>query len=318
MLWGDVSITPEIDERHDRYNNVDYKTYEWKKDDIRLHVNSHSSTFDLTSELSYVVGHIFSVPEENHDGNIEEYKRLNEPLDFCTPEQAVNDIRGKLAQCGFNVSAKPDIYALHQDEMQRMVDKRCAEGRFYASGASLKDPATKPLTSYPIEKSDECYYIVFNQEFNGVPIYNYYHSYKTIKDLTVFHPEITALYSSDGLMGLYVDEYRGKITESEKVTQLITPQSAVQAVTAKYSDMGASKVEFDKVELMYVITPNTIDGKINLLKAKLIPAWVCTVYYTIWTTNKRPDGSGGITVGEGYYTSKATILIDAVTGAEII
>ncbi len=317
-LLGEVSVTPEVFDLHDRYNNVDYKAYEWNTGDVSLHADSHTSIIHLTSELQHVVNRILWVPADDHDGNIEEFKRLDEPLDFCTPEQAVSDIRGKLAECGFNVSANADVYALHQDEMQRMVDELCAEGHFDDPKDALKGRDAKSLTSYPLDKSDECYYIVFNEEFGGVPVYKYQFQYKTIKDLVIIHPEIYAVYTADGLKGLMVSEYRGNITESEKVTQLITPQSAVQAVTAKYSDMGASKVEFDKVELMYVVTPNTIDGKINVLKAKLTPAWVCTVYYTEWRKDKRQGADGNVTVGEGYFTGKQTVLIDAVTGAEII
>ncbi len=312
-ILGDVSITPEITENRDSHTNEDYKIYTWKKDDIVLWVNCRSWSFDLTSELSYVADHILYKPNKNHDGNIEAFKRLDEPLDFCTPEQAVSDIRGKLAECGFNVSADADVYALHQDEMQQAIDELCAEGHFNDPKEMRSKGNAKPLASYTVDKSDECYYIVFNEEFGGVPIYNYIHNFETINGLDIFPPEITAVYSSDGLMGLMVNHYRGKITESEKVTQLITPQSAVQAVTAKYSDIGASEVEFDKVELMYVLTPNTIDGKINTLKAKLTPAWVCTAYYTIWTTDKRQ--AEGV---KSYVTSKETVLIDAVTGAEII
>ncbi len=309
-LWGDVSVTPEVFDLHDNVNNVDHKAYSWEKDDLSLHVDSHSSFITIRSELQYVVDRIFTAPHYNFDGNIAEFKRLDEPLDFCTPEQAVNDIRGKLAECGFSVSANADVYALHQDEMQPMVDELCAKGHFGDPKDARKGRDAKSLASYTVDKSDECYYIVFNEEFGGVPIYNHQFHYESIKDLVIFHPEITAIYSADGLMGLMVNEYCGKITESEKVTQLITPQSAVQAVTAKYSDMGASKVEFGKVELMYALTPNTIDGKFI---TKLTPAWVCTVYYTIWTADKRQDDGG-----EGYVTRKQTVLIDAVTGAEII
>ncbi len=315
-LWGDVSITPEIIDLHNDYNNVDYKDYIWKKDNMWLSADSDDSSFiSIRSELQYVVDRIFEAPHYNSDGNIAEFKRLDEPLDFCTPEQAVNDIRGKLAQCGINVSANADVYALHQNEMQPMVDELCAKGHFGDPEDALKGRDAKSLTSYTLDKSDECYYIVFNEEFGGVPIYNYQFHYESIKDLVIFHPEITAIYSTDGLMGLMVNEYLGDITESEKVTQLITPQSAVQAVTAKYSDMGASNVEFDKVELMYVLTPNTIDGK---FKTKLTPAWVCTVHYTEWRKKKRQGADSNVTVGEGYFTNKQTVLIDAVTGAEII
>ncbi len=172
-----------------------------------------------------------------------------------------------LAKFGVNVYENSEVYALHQSDMQKVVDEKCAEGTFYDFNSYLEDGELKPITSYVVDKSDECYYMVFHEEYGGVPLYNDNLGYKSIKDLTIFHPEITAVYCSDGLVGLSVDQYR----KIEKITQLIPPEAAAQVVQRKYANvMGIEKIEFDKLELMYVITPNYIDGKINIAKAKIV------------------------------------------------
>ena len=210
------------------------------------------------------------------------------------------------------VSDNADVYALHQDDLQKCINKRIEEQRFYDPKTSVKDITAKPLTSYTVDKSQECYYIVFNEEHDGISIYNQNFGYRTITDLTIFHPQIIAIYSSEGLVGLEIIEYRGEISNNERITQVITSESAAQVVAEKYADVaGVKQVEFDKLELMYVITPGIVDGKINILKAKMIPAWVCTINYTQWSMDKMTGDYADISY-------KATILIDAQTGAEII
>ena len=107
---------------------------------------------------------------------------------------------------------------------------------------------------------------------------------------------------------LHVDaDYGIDITGEEKVTQMVTPESAVQVVAAKYEDVvGIKQIEFKKLELMYAATPGITDGKPDFQKRKLIPAWICTMNYIC------DEGRyGGI-------PRKEIILIDARTGAEII
>ena len=137
-------------------------------------------------------------------------------------------------------------------------------------------------------------------------------SYKTIKDLTVFHPEIYAVYSAEGLVGLQINNYRGNITQDEKINQLITSETASERVAAKYRDVvGIEKITFDTIELEYVIQPNYIDGKMNMDKARMSPAWVCTITIDRYQTNKE-------TGVEELMPQKETVLIDAQTGLEII
>lgn len=310
-LFGDADITPEIiDYNDDRYP---HPLYIWEKDGMELYINNNSMTVDLSSAFTLMLDHLAFLPNYNYDGDIGEFEHNADELDFCSREQAVKTVGEKLAEFGVNVSENADVYAVCQSDLQKKINERIAENDLvdfndYMKGA--EEP--KLITSYTADKSQECYIIVFNAEYNGVPIYNYQFHYLTIKDLTIFHPEIKVIYSADGIIGLSIAEYRAKITEEEKITALISAETASQKVKEKYEDIAEiENLVFDKVELMYTIAPNYIDGKVNISKAKLIPAWVCTVYVSKNGPNKR-TGRDEITV------DKDTILIDARTGEEII
>lgn len=311
VLLGDEEITPEIIQ----YDNerCPYPVYTWRKDGSELFVDNNSVSVHLCSALTLMLDHLTALPGGNHNGNISEFEHSADELDFCSRETAVKNVKEKLAEMNVNVSENADVYAICQSDLQKKIAEEIAANRFvdfndYMNG--VEEP--EPLTSYTADKSQECYIIVFNAEYNGVPIYKFQHQYLTIKDLVMIHPEITAYYSADGLIGLLISEYRANVTEEEKITALISAESASKKVAEKYEDIAdIEKIAFDKVELMYTVTPNRIDGKVSILKAKMIPAWVCTLYITKNGLNKR-TGQDEITIG------KETILIDARTGEEII
>lgn len=302
-LFGNDDITPTIRDLSEDNPSAKFPVYDWKNGDKTLCVDNNYSLIDLYGEMSVFIGSfIKSMPELEH---------RNDDLDFCTREQAVKNIKDILFKMNINVSDIANVYALNQNDMQESVNEQIKEGIFYDPKTSIKDQNAQPLTSYTVEKSQECYYIVFREEYDSVPIYNLNFGYSSIK-LTVFHPQIIAIYSSEGIVGLKVSDYRGNISKSAKVEQVISPESASQTVAAKYVDVaGIKQVDFDKMELMYVITPNNINGKTSLDKAKMIPAWVCTVRYTKWAIDRN-------TKDYGYVAFKETVLIDAQTGAEII
>lgn len=309
-LFGDEEITPEIinfnDERHPHPN------YKWEKDGMHLNINNNSINVHISSAFTFMLDNFTGLPNYNWDGDMDEFEHNADELDFCSREQAVKNVKEKLAEINVNVSENADVYAICQSDLQKKVDERIAANDLFDYNYDLKGEESKLITSYTVDKSQECYLIVFKEEYNGVPLYNYQFGYQTIKDLTIFHPSIKVYYSVDGIIGLLIEEYRANITEEEKITSLISAKTASEKVSAKYEDIaGIEKIVFDKIELMYVVTPNYIDGKINIFKAKLIPAWVCTIHKTVYGSNKR-------TGQEELMTDKETILIDARTGAEII
>ncbi len=311
-LLGNIDIAPDVKNFGTDDPYYKYPIYKWTVGNTSLSVENNSHVISLFGDLSALIRYIIVLPNYNSDGNIEEFEHRNDDLGFCTREQAVKSVKETLSKMDISVSGTADVYAFHQGDLQQYINKMIKDKKFYDPKTSVKDTTAKPLSSYTVEKSQECYYIVFNEEYNDVPIYNQNFGYRTITDLTIFHPEIIAIYSSDGLVGLSVNDYRGNVSKTDKITQLITPESAAQAVAAKYKDVaGMERVDFDKVELMYVITPNHIDGKMNLEKAKMIPAWVCTVSYNQFTLDRNTGNYNTVHF-------KKTVLIDAQTGAEII
>lgn len=125
-------------------------------------------------------------------------------------------------------------------------------------------------------------------------IYNDALYYKTIKDLAIFHPTITAIFSADGLCELKVNEYRS-INCGEKYKDVV----------------GIEKIEFDEMALMYVMTPISENGKINLNKTNLTLAWVCTVKMTEFKYDRKTNAQTAVVI-------RKDVFIDAQTGAEII
>lgn len=281
--------------------------YMWKKEDKELCISNGDAALEYTSDLSKLINIIFSVPTQNTRNN--NFKHIGDELDFCTRAEAVNSVSNILAELGIYVSEKADIYALCQSDMQSVIDEECAKGEFY----QFDDEWNRiPINSYTVQKNQECYYISFNAEWNKIPIYNNTLYYMSIKDLAIFHPTITAIYSAEGLVGLNVSEYRSVIHQGEKITSLISPEAAAQVVGEKYKDVvGIEKISFDKMSLMYVLEPITKNGKINLQETTMAPAWVCTVEMTEYKYDRKTGTQAAV-------TSQKDILIDAQTGLEII
>lgn len=300
MLLGDTDISPERVGK----NNAKYL---WKKDGMELIVDPN--TFDITfsGDVCEMIREVFSRPTRGQDGNIELFENINEELDFCTPKDAARTVREKLLGIGVNVNEKADVYAFHKDDLQHVIDRECAEGVFYDPHSMFNESGPTPLKSYEVKKSDECYYIVFQAEYTGIPIYDGIVSYKTIKDVVVFHPTICAVFSEDGIVGLEIKDYRGNITRSEDVKTIVTCERASEQVAAKYRDVvGVERIAFDTIELEYVIQPNYVNNKINLDKARMSPAWVCTISVDRYQANKE-------TGVEELMSQKETVLIDALT-----
>lgn len=283
--------------------------YSWKYEDKELSFVNDEAILDYTSDLATSINIIFGPPIHGNEGNAHLFEHRDDDLDFCTRDEAVKAAGDILSELGISVYNKAAVYSLCQSDMQTVVDEECAKGRFYQFDDEWQ---RVPVTSYTVQKNQECYYIVFNEELNGVPIYNGDLYYLTIKDLVIFQPKITAIYSAEGLIELKVEQYHSITQEMEKVSQLISPEAAAQVVGDKYKDVvGIERISFDKMSLMYVLTAYSENGKINSHKVNLTPAWVCTVAMTEYTYDRATGTQASV-------TSYKDIFIDAQTGVEII
>lgn len=304
VILGDANVTGKTIENGDQAPD-----YVWNYEDKELYVSGTNATIDYTSSLSTSINIIFGPPVQGDDGNVDKFSHINSDLDFCTRSEAVESVKGILSQLNVSVSDKVDVYALRQDDMQAVVNEECEKGKFYQFDSEWQ---RIPVDSYTVQKNQECYYMVFNAGWNGVPIYNDPLYYMTIKDLVIFHPTITAIYSAYGLSELRITEYRSIVEKGKEITQLISPDAAAQAVGNKYKDVvGMEEISFDKMSLMYVLTPYSENGKISSYKTKIIPAWVCTLGITEYTFDRETGTNAPV-------TSHKNILIDAQTGLEII
>lgn len=304
IIFGDATVTD---------NTMNYPNqapiYIWNYEDKELYVSNDSACVDYTSDLSTSINIIFKPPADGSEGNVKKFPCIGDDLDFCTRKEAVKSVSDILMKLGICVSENVDIYALSQGDMQEVVDEECAKGRFYQFDSEWH---RIPVDSYTVQKNQECYYMVFNAAWNGVPIYNETLYYMTIKDLAIFHPTITAIYSADGLAELRISEYRLISGQGEKITNLISPETAAQAVGNKYKDVvGMETISFDKMSLMYVLTPYSENGKIVSYKTNMTPAWVCTIEMTEYTYDRETGTQAPV-------TSHKNVLIDAQTGVEII
>ncbi len=304
VIFGDSAVTDNTLNYPDRS-----PIYMWEHDGKEVYLSNDDAALEYTSDLSTSINIIFGAPTQSDKGNADQFEHIGDDLDFCTREEAVKSVKNTLSELGISVSDKAAVYSLFQNDMQSVVDAECAKGTFY----QFDDEWNRvPVDSYTVQKNQECYYIVFNAEYNGVPVYNETLYYMTIKDVAIFHPTITAIYSANGLIELKVSEYRVAAEQGEKISQLISPESAAQAVGDKYKDVvGMEKIEFDKMSLMYVYTPYSENGKIVSYKTNMSPAWVCTIKKTEYTFDRKTGKQAPV-------TSQKDILIDAQTGAEII
>lgn len=302
MFFGSSDVTDNTQHYSDRE-----PIYMWKNEDKELCISNDDAALEYTSDLSKLVNILFSVPTQNTEEK--NFIHIGDELDFSTRSEAVNSVSNILSELGIYVSEKADIYALCQSDMQSIIDEECAKGEFYL----FDDEWNRiPINSYTFQKNQECYYISFNAEWNNIPIYNNALYYMSIKDLAIFHPTITAIYSSEGLVGLKVSEYRSVIHQGEKISSLISPEAAAQVVGEKYKDVvGIEKISFNKMSLMYVLAPISENGKINLQETTMSPAWVCTVEMTEYKYDRKTGTQAAV-------TSQKDILIDAQTGLEII
>lgn len=281
-------------------NSRNGNNYHWRTDDSeipKLVINGYSSDITFDSELAWYIRYwVFDPPNPGKVTNIKFFEQRD--LDFCTREKAVKTVTDILDKLEISVCPNPEIYSLDVKGLEK------------ATAAIIEELPAREEDMKKADKSLECYYIRFNAEFGGIPIYNKMINYDTF-DGFMNNPEITAIVSANGLEYLYISRYPRKNELKNSVTTLIPAQSAAQKVVDKYGDIANTSVMIDKIELMYI---NDILDKKEIAErngaVKLTPAWVCSG--TKWETLSKPGF--GTWENEKHFE----MLIDAVTGKQII
>lgn len=286
-LLGDTNAEFIKVDAHGDYN------YIWETGDISLVVHGGAGSFDINGDYAVFINNIFGPPRPGSQSNADHFTQCE--LDFCTREQAVNAVAEILAELGVNVADDPETYSISLPDLLTEVEYDRVNNPFWAE-------------NYPevIGKKYECYYIKFNAELGGIPIYNEMINYRTVPNLATGNPEITAIYSANGLQYLYVDMYPASFELAEEITELVSAEDAAQIAVSKYVDVaGQTAVNIDKITLMYVFLPKGNDPS-----TKFVPAWICSGTIREVSTERGPIPTESV--------ERLDIIIDARTGQEII
>ena len=256
------------------------------------------------TDFSNLILNIFLPPTRKGMTNAERF--ADGDLSFCSQAEAVANTVEVLAQLDVSVAGQPRVFSLSQAALQSTSELYAADNSFYPFDTSI----------YPdvIDQSYECYYIKFSAQYDQIPLYNELFIYKTIPDFAIEHPEINVIYSADGVKYLSISGYRSALSPAAAVDRIIEPQAAAQMICTKYAEVVTEdRIVFDRIELMYVYTPDagyTHSGDEELL-LKMHPAWVCT-----GSMSSTQIGGRGET--EHIVAERIAVLIDAQTGLEII
>lgn len=276
------------------------ENYTWTSKGINLGISGYSSGISLGSEFSDFILNVFYPPTVNSATNINSFEQCN--LGFCSREEAAKSVLKVLEQIGVTVHDNYEIYSLNRRDLQNAADA------VLEKYPSIKDDGMFPTT---IGSKYECYYIRFNAQYNGIPIYNQIINFKTIPDYFINNPEIEAIYSAEGLKYLRIADYPHQISLEKNVTDLISAEDAARIAVDKYKDVQtSSSISIDKLDLMYVYTPTVKNGKTSgEYSAMMTPSWICsgTLKYEAVNGTDRDE-----------VELKIDIIVDAVTGKEII
>lgn len=286
-LMGDIDAEFIKVDSHGDYN------YIWETEDISLVVRGGAGSFAIDGDYAIFINDIFGPPRPGSQSNADHFTQCE--LDFCTREQAVNAVAEILAELEVSVADDPEVFSIALPDLLNEAEYNRVNHPYWAE-------------NYPkvIGKEYECYYIKFNAELGGVPIYNELINYTTVPDLITGNPEIKAIYSADGLKYLYVDMYPVGFELAEEITKLVSAEDAAQLAVSKYADVaGQTAVNIDKITLMYVFLLKGNDPSV-----KFVPAWICSGTIRAVSTERGKTPIESI--------KKLDIIIDARMGQEII
>ena len=290
ILLGDVDMEFLISEVRDGF------IYVWQNDKLGLDVDSRGSDIWLEGDFAINIRNAFFAPRPGSQSNVELFEQRD--LDFMTRGQAVQTVTDILDKLNIKVCSDPDIYSL--DENGLKAAKIDFEEHY---GGELPD----------FDKSSECYYIKFNARFGDIPIYNELINFQG-SEMVAPNPEITAIISADGLQYLYVNEYPSEYELKAPVTEIITAEEAANIAAEKYADASDMMIDINEIKLMYIYDlPDKSEFAEYNGADKMHPAWICrgsAVHYVSKEVQELRDTYS--------YTTLIDIIIDAVTGKEIL
>lgn len=207
-----------------------------------------------------------------------------EDLSFMTRDECVGNVMSLLSQLGVTVSPDIHCYALDSETLQKeeiVVD---------IDGERHREQEKGIWTS-----EDECYYIQFTQEFNGVPVFaDGYGDYVTGNGFP--RTNIEVIYGAKGLIYLNIASAYETLDGTEKSETIQTLDDLKEQLKKKYDLLicnGQDQITDIKMQYLPCDSGN--------YESIFIPAWVLQM--------ERPL--------EGMDDYVTTMIFNAITGKEL-
>ncbi|MBW9158704.1 hypothetical protein [Clostridium tagluense] len=228
-------------------------------------------------------------------------------LEFMTKSKATKQVTDMLKTLDITPNMKPKIYALDYNTLKKEQDMlmKDKDYKYFVDlgKTKIKDKWTK---------DDECYYMLFRIDMNGIPCYDSHYTMQSL-DSMVSGSEARVIISKNGIEsfdinGLIYNQKNSKINTSH----LISMQQAVESLKKKYSNVILKdEMLVTGISIIYlpVITSRgtTSNAGVTLNKQiEMVPCW----YFNI---NLKYSNSEGIVD-----TMPIEVRINANTGKEIL
>ncbi|MBX4262784.1 hypothetical protein KTC96_23280 (plasmid) [Clostridium estertheticum] len=216
----------------------------------------------------------------NEEGEVNKFK-LKE-LDFMTKSKATKQVTDMLKTIDITPHISPKIYALDYNTLQKeqdvlMKDKTYKE--FVDLGKTkIKDKWTK---------DDECYYMVFKIDMNGILCYDSHYEMQSL-DSMVSGSEVMVIISKNGIEsfninGLIYNQKKSKVNTSP----LISMQQAVESLKKKYSnviltdEMMVTDISMVYLPVITSVGTTSNAGVSSNRQIEMVPCWYFNINATV-------------------------------------
>lgn len=141
-------------------------------------------------------------------------------LSFASIEEVLADTTAALESLGIDLDENAEIYSLTVETLQTLAD---------AYNDSQKERGFEDFAKTTWSSDDECYYMIFHLEHNGIPISS------TNTAGTLLATSVSVCYNKDGLQFLQIDQPYSVLDVSEESGSIISMEELQEAIQEKYS-----------------------------------------------------------------------------------
>lgn len=244
-----------------------------------------------TNKFKYIQP-VFNYLPSQGNYNVDEFKQ-NQDLPFMPYQKAIGEVRKTIISLGISLDDTVEIYSLDYQTMQ-------TQERILKKQSKLINPNTGSLATPKDHwgKDDDCYFMIFRTNLDGVPVYPKVHGYV---EYNTFVPSdyIYACYSRNGLEYLSINSIYQKADILEKDVKIIGIEDALATIKRKYSNVIlSSQYTITNMELYYM--PQLINHSRD--EFQMVPTWCMELVTTTENGSKNIE----------------ECIIDATNGGEIL